>query len=281
MIGKIEGKLYQAMSDEMTPKFLATVGNDGQPSVVLVATIMPNGDEKMAFANFLMNNTAKNLNKESKTGALVITEDLMWWSMTTDFTGWDEKGPLVDAFNSNELFRYNAYTGVRNVGKLDLNQMIDEGQISKLSLLADFGFTGMTKRKFSKKSGVEKMPMTVVEKFGRIAAIKVLSYIRDDGYPICIPILSAQPADKSTLVFGTGCAPRLVEDIPEGAQVAINVVTFEPVSYQVKGTFTGYSSSVLGKKGVVKIDSVWCTSPPLCGERIDVDLKNKKNEHLL
>ncbi len=272
----IDEKPHKALSDEMTPKFLATVGADQKPNVVLVATIMPHGNDKMAFANFLLNKTAGNLDKNSKTGVIVITEELQWWAMTTDFNGWEENGPLVDTFNNNELFRYNAYTGVRNVGKLDIKDFIDKGRVGKLSLLADYAFTGMTKGKFSRDNAVDKMPLPVAEKFDRIAAVKILCYIQKDGYPVCLPILSARPSDNGTLIFGTKAASRLVKEMPANTDVAVNVVTFEPVSYQVKGRFTGFSDSLFGKKGVIEIESVWCTSPPLCGRRIDVDIVNDK-----
>ena len=272
----IQGKLHESLSEEMVPKFLATVNEKGEPNVVLVATICPNGKEQMAFGDFLLNKTALNLDGNSKTSVLVITENLEWWSMATNFSGWEETGPLVESFNSSDLFRYNAYTGIRRAGKLEIENMVASGKVGKLSLAIDFALTGLGK-KFLKTNGkTEKMPLPVAEKFSRIQAVKILSYVREDGYPVCLPLLSTQPIDKNNLAFGLGCAPELIHSIPEKTFCAINVVTFDPVSYQVKGTFQGYAGTPLGKKGVVQVEQVWCTSPPLCGERIDQDLKGKK-----
>jgi hypothetical protein len=261
------------MSGEFTPKFLATVDEQGLPNLVLIASIEPATDTRMVFADFLMNKTGKNLDRDAKVGVLVITEQLDWWSMTADHVGWERTGDLVDHFNSNDLFRYNAYTGIRRAGKMDLRSMPAKGKYGKLALLTDFASTKMTAGKFAQEVGPDKMPFRVMQKFSRLAAIKVFSYIGADGYPVILPILSAQPADAKTLVFGMQSSPNALRDIPKNTPCAINVVTFEPVSYQVKGTFAGFSGTTLGKKGVIAIDSVWSTSPPLCGERIDLDTR--------
>jgi hypothetical protein len=272
MESKIEGRLHDAMDYEFTPKFLATVDEEGKPNVVLIATMEPGGETRMNYADFLMNKTAKNLDGNSKAGVLVITEQLAWWSMLADHAGWEEKGPLVDHFNSTDLFRYNAYTGVRRVGMLALKEILDAGTVGKLGLLTDFTRTLINRASFGKGNVDEKMTNNVREKFARIQAVKVLSWVREDGYPVAIPVLSIQPASSKTLVFSLGTAPEMIREIPAQAPCAVNVVTFEPVSYQVKGTFTGFFGTLLGRVGVIEVDSVWCTSPPLCGERIDADL---------
>lgn len=272
----IQGKLHDSLSEEMVPKFLATVNDKGEPNVVLVATIRPNGEDRMAFGDFLLNKTAGNLDGNPKTAVLVMTEQLEWWSMTTDFSGWEETGELVETFNSSDLFRYNAYTGIRRAGKLDNAKIIETGKVGKLGLALDFGMTGLSKNFLKSNGKTEKMPMPVAEKFSRIQAVKILSYVREDGYPVCLPLMSSQPIDSANLVFGLGCTPDLIKDMPEKTFCAVNVVTFDPVSYQIKGTFQGYAGTLFGKKGVINVEQVWCTSPPLCGERIDQDLKLKK-----
>ena len=271
MTSKIEGKLHDALSQEMTPKFLATVDADGIPNVVLVASIEGDGSDKLVFADFLMNKTAVNLDANPKVGVCVITEDLDWWFMTGDHTGWENKGPLVEGINDKELFRYNSYTGIRRAGRIDLRAIEATGSVGKLSLLADFNLTRLRKKSFARSEGTDKMPPTVQDKFGRLMAVKILSYVGADGYPVCVPIQSALPADNRTLLFGTLTAPALIADLPKRTHCAVNVVTFEPISYQIKGFFSGYSGALLGKTGAIEIDSVWCTSPPLLGERIDLD----------
>ena len=269
----IEGKLHEALSGEMVPKFLATVDEQGKPNVVLIATIEPDGPRRMVFADFLMNKTAKNLDGNPKVGVCVITEDLAWWSMTGDHLGWEDKGELVERFNSKDLFRYNAYTGIRRAGKIDLRAVVDSGAVGKLALLMDFNLTRMRKGSRARPDSPDKMPPPVADKFGRLMAVKILAYVGADGYPVCFPVQSAQPADNGTLVFGTLTLPEPVAKMPDRTACAVNVVTFEPVSYQVKGTFTGYAGSLLGKTGAIEIESVWSTSPPLMGERIDQDQK--------
>jgi Pyridoxamine 5'-phosphate oxidase len=272
MESRITGDLAEALSGEMTPKFIATVDKDGLPNLVLLVSLEPDTETRMAYGEFLLNKTAKNLDTNTKCGILVITEQLSWWSLTGDHVGYEKAGPLVDRFNSKEMFRYNAYMGIRRAGLIDLRSVEQSGKVGKLTLAADFGLARLSRGRFARE-GVDKLPLPVHEKFARLQAVKILSYVGPDGYPVCMPIMSMQPADHKTLVFGTLSAPNSVEKIPEGTTCAINVVTFDPISYQVKGSFTGYRGALFGKRGAIEIESVWSTSPPLPGERIDADTR--------
>ena len=56
--------------------------------------------------------------------------------------------------------------------------------------------------------------------------------------------------------------------VPAGTRMAANVVTMDPISYQVKGTYEGTSGPLTGRLGRLTIDEVYSASPPLPGEPI-------------
>ena len=55
--------LFEALKEEMTPKFLATRNGEGVPNVVPVVSILPAHDQldTLFFGNFLLRKSIKNL----------------------------------------------------------------------------------------------------------------------------------------------------------------------------------------------------------------------------
>ncbi len=140
--------LMKALSGEMTPKFLATRSAEGIPNVVPVTSIMPAGDvlrprspqgeDRLIFGNFLLHKSVRNLDSDPRVGILVITTDLEGWVLQGDFVEWQRKGPYVDRLNSTDLLRYNAYTGIRNAGVVQVRAVLRHFRLSKLRVLADY-----------------------------------------------------------------------------------------------------------------------------------------------
>ena len=58
---RLTPSLKEALSGEMTPKFLATRDLAGKPNIVPVTTITPYDDETLVFGEFMLNKTKKNL----------------------------------------------------------------------------------------------------------------------------------------------------------------------------------------------------------------------------
>ena len=60
---KLNDQLFEALSGEMVPKFLATKDEHGTPNCVPIISIQPFDYETLIFGNFLMAKTEKNLEK--------------------------------------------------------------------------------------------------------------------------------------------------------------------------------------------------------------------------
>ncbi len=114
--------LLQALREEMVPKFLATRSADGVPNVVPCTSLMPAGDaeDRLIFGNFLLRKSVGNLDSDPRVGVMVVTPALEGWVLQGEFLGWQRTGPYVDALMNTNLLRYNAYTGVRNAGIIQL-----------------------------------------------------------------------------------------------------------------------------------------------------------------
>jgi hypothetical protein len=105
------------------------------------------------------------------------------------------------------------------------------------------------------------MPAPVRKEFGRMVAVKVITWVGEDGYPEIVPMLSLQPAGRGALVGwraaeGAPCPP-------EGAPVAANILTFEAISYQAKGRWLAGA-----RAGAIEVSEVYAGGPPLPGGRL-------------
>jgi len=133
--------------------------------------------------------------------------------------------------------------------------------ISKLQVAKDYLLTRLAGLgRAGRGDGGVAMPLPVQREFAKMVAVKVLSWVREDGYPIVVPALSLQPAGAETLICWKGM--RLPQPLP-GAWVATNILTFEAISYQVKGHWTG-----TGRTGAILVQEVYAGGPPLPGGRV-------------
>ena len=255
--------LLEALRGAMTPKFVATRSALGLPNVVPIVSTTPADDQPdtLFFGNFLLRKTVQNLQEDRRLGILVITPDLKGWILKGDFLEFQSTGRYVDLQNSSALLRYNAYTGIRNAGLIRVKSVEGAVRVSKLQVARDYLLAKLAARGAADRvhGGVD-MPLAVRREFARMVAVKVLAWIGDDGYPMVIPALSLQPAGTQALVTWKGSylpEPRL------GNWVASNILTFEAISYQVKGRWMKN-----GQAGIIDVQEAYAGGPPLPGARV-------------
>ncbi len=247
-------ELLEALSGAMVPKFLATRSAAGAPNVVPLVTLAPTGDQPdmLFFGNFLLRKSIRNLGEDARVGVLVITEALAGWALTGDFLEFQRTGPYFERQMASPLLRYNAYTGIRNAGLIRLRTLEGAWRISRLAVAWDFLLAML---KGGRGTQGIQMPLAVRREFARMAAVKVLAWVGDDGYPTVVPALSLQPAGAGALV----CRPGARRP-PAGAAVAANVLTLAAVSYQAKGRWLG--------DGTIEVQEVYAGGPPIPGGRV-------------
>jgi len=291
--------LLQALSEEMTPKFLATRSADGIPNVVPVTSLMLSGDveNRLIFGNFLLRKSVGNLDQDPRVGILVITPNLEGWMLQGDFLGWQQTGAYADRLNSTDLLRYNAYTGIRNAGIVQVRAVLRHFRIPKLRVLGDYLLARAAARLSPALSEVERsvegpitLPRPVRERFGQMMAVRVLAFLDSEGYPLTVPMLSLQPVGAGAtlashqiatsashrkaqqaaplLVCVEGPSADLLESLPNGSPVAASLLTFDVVSFQAKGRWLGSRRFLGAPIGAMAVTSVYAGGPPIPGRRV-------------
>ena len=265
LMNKLDNKLIDALRGERTPKFLATADRSGTPNVIPVISIEPWDEETLIFGNYLMWKTARNLESNPLVSVSVITEKFYGATILGRFLEFQRAGKFVDRINSSTLFRYNAYTGIRNAGSIRVERVLDPFQVSRKDILfANLGARLGCNQGRKMSRGKRIMNPVITGKFRKITAIKVVAFIDENGYPRSVPVMSLQPAAPDVLVFRFSRWERYLTGLNDGATVSACVLTPEPVAFQVKGEF-----HILGKRlGLLLLAEAYHASLPLPGKRV-------------
>ena len=265
MKARLDDRLFEALKGEMTPKFLATKDENQVPNVVPIISIQPYDRETLIFGNFLMWKTEKNLRKNDQVSVTVITEQLFGATIRGVFKGFQKVGKYAELISSLETMRYNSYTGIRNAGSIEIVDISEPFQLNKLEILSGF-LQSKVRRVWAKRysQGKRIMHPLVQGLYGRAVAVKVLSFIDDQGYPYAVPVMSLQSAAPDVLVFSKKQMLPYMIPIKENARVAVSVITMEPVAFQVKGTYKDMD----GNWGAVLLNEAFHASPPHVGKKI-------------
>jgi hypothetical protein len=230
---------------------------------------MPAGDaeDRLIFGNFLLRKSVDNLDADRRVGILVITMDLEGWILQGDFQGWQRAGHYVDRINNTDLLRYNAYTGIRNAGIIEVTAIVQHFRISKLRVLADF-VLARASRAPKAPDGTAVMPLTVQEQFSPMTAIRAIAFLDDEEYPVVVPVLSLQPAGESVLICAQGPLAGPLDTLNPGTAVAASLLTPEIVSFQAKGLWLGAHRLLGTRMGSMSVTAVYAGGPPIPGRQI-------------
>ncbi len=260
--------IIEALSGPVTPKFLATRDAQGIPNVVPVISLEAADEGTIIFGEMMIWKTRRNLEADARVSILVLPADLRGWTIRGRFAEFQRGGPHYEHIMESEAIRYNAYSGIRSAGVIEVLDVTRTFKLSQARLLLDTARGRWLARRLS-RDGTEggAVPPQVQEKFDRLRAAKVLAYLDASGHPDCLPAFPLLPAGPARLVWG-GRAPEDAADLTPGSPVAAAVITGEPVAYQVKGEFAGWRRSLGRRLGVIDVREAYSASPPLPGKRL-------------
>jgi len=266
MAEMLQPDVREALAGEMTPKFLATLDETGRPNCVPIISIMPYKDDTLVFGEFMMCKSRHNLNVNPNVGITVLTAERDAWSIKGEFLGFETTGPSVEFVDSQPMFRYNSYTSVRAAGLIRIREVSDKHRFGKAALLGSFGCVFAARPFLNASSERDRcMPRPVQEKFGRMAAVRAIAFCDADGFPRAFPVLACVAAGSRRLAFAWNGCDAYRGSLAVGSEVAVAIITMDPIAYQVKGRYIGNRGGV----GIIEVSECYSASPPLVGERLD------------
>jgi len=251
-------------------KFLATISAEGAPNVVLIVSQTPVEAGKIAFGEFMMVKTKANLAVNPKVASIALTPKLEMAGFKGELQGWVQAGPYVDRINSIDFFRYNAYGGIHNVAVVNIRELLPFPK-SVSFLKAGMEFAAMRTvgnvGRGREARGAET-PKPIRDKLNSIMSIKVIAFADDGGDPDVVPVFGVLFKAPGELRFKVSRYNERIRVLAPGARVAINVLTLDLLTYQLKGTLERFERYMGLEVGVIKIEEAYSCVPPLVAERI-------------
>lgn len=255
---------------EEAAKFLATASGEGVPNVVLVVSQTPAGKGEVAFGEFMMVKTKANLDENPRIASIVITDKLEMAGFKAEVQGWTESGPYVEKINSIGFFRYNAYTGIRNVA---VARIVERLPLAESVPFPKVGVEFLAMRTLARVgrgpgAGGVNIPEPVRAKFNGIMSVKVIAYIGEDGFPAVAPVFGVLVRAPGELLFKISSYNEGIRRLKPGARIAANALTMDLMTYQVKGRLERFEKRLGLEVGVVALEEAYSCMPPLVGDRI-------------
>ena len=270
----LENELVEAMKIFETPKFLITKDENGEPNSSLIMSWTVYEGNTLVYGDFLSEKTRMNLNEgNSEIAIMVFTMGLDSWLIKADFESFHWNDEIYEFIAQTPLFRYNQYTNARGAGVAEAISSSDKFGISKLSVLSSFMKTKLAKGKAPMTETIEgNMPMNIFKVFSQMAAVKVLAFIDEDGYPAAFPEFGMLPVSTNTVVMKRSEEKRRGYSLRDGKRVAISLVSLEPAAFQMKGTFHEIDENT----AYVTLDRVYACSLPCPGVRVDLPMLTRE-----
>ncbi|MFX0099034.1 MAG: pyridoxamine 5'-phosphate oxidase family protein [Candidatus Hodarchaeota archaeon] len=286
-----------AFQEDAALKFLATLSREGIPNVAPILSLDAINENTIAFGDYMMWKSKKNLTENTRVAGFAMSMvNFKVYRFKGDFVEFLKAGEIVDRQNMKSFFRYNAYTGVRSAGVINIKETCPSRKLLS-SIIQDALKIKIAKGKVEPhvKEAEPLIHPRVIEKFKGILSFKCLAFKDEDNYPAVIPILSISPKkDGRRLVFSFTGYEDEISRIGENSKVAIamfyiktdkNLLSLalsgassfsgiQPVAYQLKGLFKG-SKKIRGVTiGVIDVENVFSSSPPLPGKEITLRIKS-------
>jgi hypothetical protein len=241
---------------------LACVNPEGLPHVALITSMQAKGPKELIAGEFVSGVSKKYIQSNHKVSFLIMSFDRNLWRGRATWTHLEKSGPEYELMNRIPMFRYNTYFGINTVHYFDLLEVSEKAPLPMNGII--FAAVKTMLAKGGLRSGKkEKILKPFLEKmFNQLDGLKFISYIREDGFPTIIPIIQCQAADSTRVAFSTGIFDDELDDIPQGASVAVYCMNLGIESVLTRGVFAGYKRVRGVKLGSVDINWVYNSMPP-------------------
>ncbi len=245
---------------------LATVNAAGQPHLTLITSLAACSPTQVTWGQFTEGLSKQHVRRNPKTGFLIMSLAKELWRGKATFTHTAQQGPEFDRYNQQPMFRYNAYFGVHTVYYMDLVAQTGGAPLPMGRIVAAAIQTVIARTVGGPRDGVAVLNGWTRGLLNKLDNLKFLAYVGADGYPAIIPIIQAQAADRQHVIFSLGAFGDELAAIPAGATVAVFGLALSMEDVLLRGQFQGIRRIAGVSCGVVGVDWVYNSMPPVPGQ---------------
>jgi len=259
---------YDLSQIERAAKFVATIDQHGRPHVTFIASNRAKTPTQVVWGQFTEGTSKENVLHNPKQGILMMTAEMPFRFIQAkiDFEYLKREGEDVEKFSRMEFIRYNTYMNIHTAYYNKVKAVTPVRNLNLLGILTGLLVNLIGSGGAKLKTAEKKLPRVVSNLFNAKIGPKFLCYLDPtDGYPVIIPCFQIRAPDPSRLVFTLSQFKADLLQIPIDSHVAVFAMDFETVSTHINGIFKGFKKFRGIKYGIIEIDEVYNTMPPLAG----------------
>jgi hypothetical protein len=252
----------KSFEPEMKVGLLATINEEGLPHLTLLSTLRASSPTELVFGQFSEGLSKVNITKNQKTGFLILTLDRNTWRGKANFTHRERSGNEFDMLNNTPMFRYNAYFGIHTVYYFDLVEQYGKEPLPMGSIVQAALKSLLAKILAPKKRGKDVLNLWTRQLVDKIANLKFLTYIAEDGYPTIVPVIQAQTSGTEHVIFAASAFNKDIKAIPANTTVALFCMSFDMEDVLLRGIYNGIQRIGGVQCGSISINWVYSPMPP-------------------
>ncbi len=245
---------------------LATVDPEGLPHVTLITTLMAKGPDELMFGQFSEGRSKRNLRADDKAGWLVMNAERQVWRGRARWTRQATEGPDYEAYNKRPIYRYNSYFGIHTVHYLDLVEHQPKVGLAMPSVVTGSLLAQAVRVARRRREDHRILKPWAVSHLAGLSTLKYLSWIDADGYPTLVPVVPCAPAGTTRLVIAPTVFKADLRRLQAGTPVAVLALNLKLESVLVRGIFRGWRGLPGLRTGLLDIDFVYNSLPPVHGQ---------------
>lgn len=248
---------------ELKVGLLATITPEGEPHLTMLSSIRPYASDKLVWGQFTEGLSKSYILENPNCGFLIMSLDKQLWMGKARYTHKSKQGPEMENYNNLAMFRYNAYFGVHTAYYMDL--VSQSGRMAlPMGNVIFAAIKTIIARTLAKKNTQPKVLNSWIHGlFNKLDNLKFISYVDDDGFPVVLPVIQTQALDANRVVFALGAFSPELRNIPAGVRMAVYGMSFSMETVLMRGTYSGIQSVTGIPSGVVSIDWVYNSMPPV------------------
>ena len=256
---------------EVGLKLLATIDPRGWPHITMISFNRAKTPEQVVWGEFTVGTSKRNVLQNPKQGAFYMNAVMPFKFLQAKIT-FDHRvkgGEDCEYFSRGQMLRYNTYMNVEKAYYNSVKAATPVIDLKILPIAKGLILNLFAKNKAKDPNAEEKLPKLAYNLYNNPFNPKFISFLDpDDRYPLIIPCFQLRAPDRSKLIFPYSQFKEELELLKEGAHVstfAVIAEEIELISMVIQGTFTGMQKFGNVKCGVIQIDEVYNSMPPLSG----------------
>ncbi len=264
---ELSEEIIKFTQPDIMVKLIATVDPRNWPHITMISSNRAISKDQIVWGQFTKGLSKEYVLNNPKQGIFYMTAEtpFKFIQIKADFSHTKAEGEELEYFNDSDFMRYFTYV---NVYKVFYNKVV------AVTSIRDLPFGGIPKKvvreiKKTAKTGLDEKRLNVIgyKLFTNPIGIRALAYIDPaDGYPIIIPHLQLEAVDHNRLYFPIVALKEDFLKIPVNSKVAVIGANFDMANQIVKGTYTGPQKVDDVEYGLIDIEEIYNSSPPITGK---------------